>query len=639
MASLGMVLACASPAQNPPDRAKSPAAPAVVGPLDLVPADAVAAIALRAPDDLRTKADKLVKDAEFDFGMRPTEALDQLVNWLGIRQGLDLNGPFALSFVRGADEDKDAEITNLVEHFIFAIPVKDRDQMAANFGIAKGALTEGKVLPAEGAQDLIKFLGLRGRHVLLANREPVLKKAMQASSLAGRLSAAQRAAFGAADILIHFNPPQAKHEWQALRNSLDKELARWQEPQDKETVEQFLATLYHVQVALIGVRVDQGLRLQFLATMDDTVADVKKFLGSLRTGDAARLDGLPDGRLVAAQAYSGAGERTGLFARAVVHVLLKDLLEIRRMTSATDRPTFLGVFAEVWQRLTGSRVGIYLTRDESRLGLFSLIAILDTADPGQFLADLRSLAKMADGALDMSKPDDRREVDIDKLIADLGDKRYAVRAAATTKLRLLGESVVSDLEKVVAANKDPEQVQRAKSLITDITAAAAERRNELLRTDLPRHVHPTFAWVAAAETRLGRPVDIVHIKLTDADRPATQAMRQYFGPDWDRMRLAVHGRQVVVLLGSEVALFEQALKNVQDGRKGIAEGLAIGPAAPVARFQVSADALTRLVNGQPLRPPGRRLTSAVLSIPESGLQVEVDIPTEELRALANARAP
>jgi hypothetical protein len=607
--------------------------------LDLIPADAVAAIALRAPDDLRTKADQLFKDADFNFGFRPTEAHDWLVNWLGVRPGLDLNGPFALSFLPGADGG-DARINDLEKTFILAVPVKDRDQMAGNFGLAKGALTEGKPLAAPMArQDLIKFVALRGGHVLLANREPVLQRALRAGPLAGRLSAAQRASFATADVLIHLNPRPLKQEWHALRKSLEDELARWQDPQDQHTARQFLATLDHVQFALAGVRLDKGLGLQFLAAVDETVADVKEFLGSLRAGEAARLDGLPDGRLVAAQAFAGAGARTGLFARAVVHASLQHLMETRQLTAAADRPTFLGVFAEVWGRLTGCRVGVYLTRDEPRLGLFSLVAVLDAADVGQFLADLRALARMADGTLDLTRPEARREVDIDKLIADLGHNRYAVRAAATTRLRLIGELAVPDLEKAVAANKDPEQVQRAKMLIADITAAAAERRKELLRTDLPRHIRPTFAWVANAETRLGRPVDVVHIKLTEAERPAAQAMRQYFGPDWDKMRLAVHGRQVVVLLGSEVELFEEALKNVQDGRKGIAEGLPGMAAPPVARFQVSVDALSRLVNGQTLRAPGRRLTSVAVSVPESGLQVELHIPTEELRALAHAREP
>jgi hypothetical protein len=602
------------------------------GMLDLIPADATLAVALQSPDDLKTKGDQLFKDVDLNLGIRPTEALDQLVNFLGVRPGLDLRGPFVLALLPNPDGGE-TPLDALVKNFVVALPVADRDRMAANFGFGKGEMIDGKVVAVKQApQDFIKFAALRGGHILFGNRDVILQRALQGRPLVGRLSANQRETFGTADLLVHFNPKPLKNEWGSFRKDLQQELDRWPDPQDQKTAQQFGQALDHFQFALVGARVAKGLGLDVLVSIDETAVAVKELLGSLRAGEAAHLNGLPAGRLVATQAHAGAGTRTGLFARAFAYTFLRHVLETKQFTSAVDRSMFLGVLSDAWDRLRGSRVGVYLTRDEPRLGLFSLVAILDTADAGQFLADLRSLARMADGTLDLTKPDVRQEVNIPKLVADLGHDRFAIRNSATTKLRLLGEPALPELEKAAAAGGDPERVQRANVLIADITAVAAERRKELLAKDLPRYVRPTFAWVARAETRLGQPVDIVHVKPKEADRPAVVAMKQYFGPDWDKIRMAMRGRQVVVLLGSEVELFEQALKNLPARGSALAEISPVKAGPPVARFQISVDLLSSLINGQPRRAPGP-LTSLAVSVPDAGVQVGVHIPVEDLRAI------
>jgi hypothetical protein len=365
----------------------------------------------------------------------------------------------------------------------------------------------------------------------------------------------------------------------------------------------------------------------------------------LRTRGTADLKGLPVGRDVAAQAYAGDSDKNALFARAFFNFLLKNFLESKQITSATDRPTFVGVFSEVWQRLQGSRVGVYLTRDESKLGLFSLVAILDTQDAEKFLADMRTLAKIADGTLDLSKKATAPEIDIAQLVKDLSAVKYQTRASATTRLRLVGEPALAHLERAVAKPPDLETSRRAELLIREISAVAAERRKELLAKDLPRYVRPTFAFVAKAETRAGLPVDIVHIKLVDKDLPAVRQMVPLFGPDWDKLRLAVHGKQVVVLLGSEVELFEAALVNLKEGKAGLAgsklaEGFTKTPAPKsTATFHVSMECLIGLVHAQSRRLEPQRLTSFALAVEDAGLQLDLYVPIADIKAIEKARKP
>jgi hypothetical protein len=97
----------------------------------------------------------------------------------------------------------------------------------------------------------------------------------------------------------------------------------------------------------------------------------------------------------------------------------------------------MNLFGEIWQRLQGSRLALYKTAHPGELGLFSLVGILDTEDAGKFLAELRQLAKLgsADG-IDLKTEAGRKmnEAEIEKLIADLGARQFALRESAERKL-------------------------------------------------------------------------------------------------------------------------------------------------------------------------------------------------------------
>ncbi len=47
------------------------------------------------------------------------------------------------------------------------------------------------------------------------------------------------------------------------------------------------------------------------------------------------------------------------------------------------------------------------------------------------------------------------------------------------------------------------------------------------------------------ETLDGQKVDVVGIKLADKEFAAAKQYEKLFGPDWNKLRLAVHGKQVV----------------------------------------------------------------------------------------------
>src|SRR5262249_11429770 len=98
--------------------------------------------------------------------------------------------------------------------------------------------------------------------------------------------------------------------------------------------------------------------------------------------------------------------------------------------------------------------------------------------------------------------------------------------------------------------------------------------------------------------------------------------------------------QVVVLLGSDTELFDQAIQNVKQGKPGLAATKRFGafakqkPPGAGGELHASLGTLMSLVTrgNQPLRPSGV-ISSASLTGGESTLQLDVLLPMADFRVV------
>lgn len=612
--------------------------------LDLVPAEpTLAAIAIQNIDELIKKGDKFIEETKFNVPFRPSELFRQGVQFLGVQGGLDEKGSLGILLLRPEGEKEEIGLGNLEELLLAALPVGDLDKLAAAFGLKAAELKAGKVIASRQNHQFVKFVYLRDKHLYIAANQRPLERVAKSKPLSGEVDGELRKSLQQSDILLHFAPKGIFREWKNVLAEIEKELPKGEDPAEEKALKQLIEAMASIRFASGGFRLDDGLSMTLAAVFPKEGA-APELLASLRAGKrASDLTGLPEGNLVVAQANAGDGGKTLLIARAIIGFLFKNILETRQIISATDRPNFVGVFSEVWQRLQGSRFGVYLTSDETKRGLFSVVAMLDADDAKKFIADMKTLTRIADGSvLDLEKKPKGEEIDVNQLITDLGSKTYRVRESAGTRLRLLGEPALSYLEKAMKDGKDLEVVRRAERLWSQINTSAAQRRKELLAKDLPPFIRPSFAFVPAAETRAGYGVHIVKIKLAEKDAPIARHMEQLLGPEWDQLRLALHGNQIVVLLGSELELFDAALMNLKDGKPGLAKSKALSTfnrqvnPGRLAELHMSAERLLALTSPQRVPVTSSHLSSFALTTETSRLQLDVFLPMTEVRRIVKA---
>jgi hypothetical protein len=623
-------------------------ASAQTGMLDLIPGDALFGIAIRDLAELKKRGDKFIDDSQIKLPLRPSQAFELVYKELGITGGLDDTGAAAGVLLPPAKEGERFGLANVDQLIVLALPFTDRDRLAQDFGFKKGQLQPDKVMEGKG-RVFGRYFCARGKHLFLANSEDALNRVLRGKPAGSELSAAQRRALNGADILLQLGARGWGDDWKHYVKALEDGLGKSDDPDEQKAIRLLVDSLSRVRYGLGAFRIDNGIGANILTVLAPPPnAEARDFLAALAGGpDGSTLRGLPDGQPLMAHAIRGDGAQNALVARLLLDYVVRNVLEPKKVIAAVDRPLFTGVFTEVWRRLQGSRTALYLNRDEQRQGLVSLVSILDTADAARFLAEMKVLAKIADGSgLKLGGPAAAEgAVDVAQLIRDLGDPKFRVREAATTKLRLAGTAVLPYLEKAGEV-KDLEVSRRALRLKREIELAAAQRRKDLLEGDLPWRLRPALAFVPRAEKRSGYEVDIVSIKLEGKGDRALQQLRQLFGPDWDKMRLVVRGKQVVVLLGSDVALLDTAVKNLADGSAGLAAAPALtafGRQADAGRrveFHLSAAGLLAQLTAPGDNPrlpakPGRDVTSFALTVGVERMQLDVWVPSAEVRVLTN----
>jgi hypothetical protein len=647
--TLALLLACAGPV-----------AAQTQGVLDIIPAEASAAIAVRNLDDLKTKGDELVielnKRIDHDKGPPPLPRLSELFaevhRGLGITDGVDYQGSAALILVpkeqaRGPARNRWFPDNRL----ILVLPFKDRDKLAANFGFKPGQLKPGRLMKRKQVQEAFPaYFYARGNHLFLGEDPKAVEYAAKAKPLRQAMPAKQAKVLEQADALGHFNlraiakeldfDPKRNADKTSVEKIFGDYWMKGLEPRDKQVARQLVKAIDEVRFLDLALRVDKGLALSFLAVFPEKGAkEAHQLLADLGAGPKSPgLVGLPEGSVVAAVAAGGDNRRTAIAARVLFPMLLRGTIGSRPLVSTATRPLYVAAMTEVWRRVRTSRAALYQTKDESKHGLFSLVGILESDDADRFLADMHLWVRIAEEPVADKGP--VKQVDIAKLVEELGSPRYRVRESAMLKLRLLGEPALPHLAKGKEA-KDLELSRRAERLWTEISAAAAERRKELLTKEFPRHLHPTVTFAAKPETRTGQRVEILRLKLAEGEATAAKNLRNLLGPQWQRIRLAACGKQLVVFLGSEVELLDETLANLKAGKPGLAAakspaGFARQPgSARNIEFHVSGQRLAALMaepeEAAKLLPrPAAPLTSFGLAIGADDVQLDILLPLDEL---------
>jgi len=349
--------------------------------------------------------------------------------------------------------------------------------------------------------------------------------------------------------------------------------------------------------------------------------------------------GLPTGKVVVATGAATGGPITATAAKMLLRAVggtgVADAL-----ISRADQPLATGVFGTLWRHAKAHRLAVY-HNDDAKHGQLALIAVLDSDDPKRLMAEIGDLARFASGKdLDLSDPagmgDDAKAVR--RLVRDLDSDDYPTREAASTKLTLIGEPALPFIEKATV-DKDAEVRKRARRLVEVIRDARDERRKEALAAAALKHIRPGFVLKRDAEKIDGHAIDVVSVRLDKTDAWAVPALRKYAGPDWAKVRMATVGKKVVLLVGSDVALFRRALKNVKEGLPGLEADASLAAfrkqADPARKFElhVALEAITADgFDGKKLK--GAALSSLAVSLDERRFETNAWVTPLGFRALA-----
>lgn len=151
-----------------------------------------------------------------------------------------------------------------------------------------------------------------------------------------------------------------------------------------------------------------------------------------------------------------------------------------------------------------------------------------------------------------------------------------------------------------------------------------------------------------AEQMGDRHVDVVQFDADAFEEELRAELAQMLGPQWHRLKICTVGSHVVVMLGSDASLLRGAVDNVRQGKRGLAEQEALRQADRrlhagrkiESYFSIDeAYELGHLIEGQPPRrdaTPCRHMTSTALTIHDDRVQLDVWVPTADIKTVARA---
>jgi hypothetical protein len=155
---------------------------------------------------------------------------------------------------------------------------------------------------------------------------------------------------------------------------------------------------------------------------------------------------------------------------------------------------------------------------------------------------------------------------------------------------------------------------------------------------------PHFTYKARAETIDGVRVDLLTVRVNKLNAPAAETARYLFGPDWEKLRLAVLDKKVVLSLGSDKTLLRETLANLKKGAKGLAGNkFVVSTLAGLAperklEFHINLERFVPLMKGEVVELRGKveGISSIALTVEADWIQLEIVAPKSEVQSFARA---
>ncbi|MGB0596118.1 MAG: hypothetical protein ACPGLY_05480 [Rubripirellula sp.] len=611
--------------------------------LDLIPANASAALAIRDIRELKVRGDEFYRAAKVNSSTRFSEFFEILVSFLGLTGSVDDEGAFLL--LTFCD---DLDPLQQLQKLVLGVPIQDLDAFAKSLGIPLERLRSGEILalrdlpkPRTSKLNTINFFAVRGNHAFMGLEKQTVKDAITKPPLGNRISKATKATI-AEDDVVYFVAERL------VKNTLswDDEFLRrftnvFAQHEDSETKERFLQEFRWM---LGGIRLDGGLGTTIMAEFEGEQS--RDLLTRLGKGNLqANLNGLPRGKLLAAHAICTRGTEMALSARSMFRFVLEQALAKSDGVLASDRLSNLSnLFGLSWQTCEQTRFAFYENPDPIQSGWFSLVAILDTEEPEQFVQDMVDLAPFmhASGLTVTDKKENFEPEDVESLVDDLGNKRFRVRRLAAIKLALIGPQAIEAL-KAAGSSQDIEVRTRSKSVLADIQRGLASERKALLEKDLLSRLRPQLTYMANQETRSDRPVDFIRLELRGKSDRMVAQLKRLLGPQWNTIRVATVGNQVILLIGSQLPLFDATLAIAQKPgsetrfRKRFENFSERSPRQRGGELHFSLGRLQQLMNpnfdpAQPL-DEAKGISSMGVQINPQQIRLDAFMPFEEISVL------
>ena len=292
-------------------------------------------------------------------------------------------------------------------------------------------------------------------------------------------------------------------------------------------------------------------------------------------------------------------------------------------------------------------MAVYRNADETRHGLYSMTAVLDTQDAVAFLRDMRRFSAIAVGQGALAG-DGNQELNIDRLIVEcmkeLGADEYLTRESASTQLRLIGQPAQQALREG-QQSRDAEVRRRSRIIWHDIERAATVRREDLLARNVLEKVHPKFTYYPRAEQHADVSIDVVQLKLEGSDAAHVTTMQGLLGSQWDRLRLAIVGEQLIVYLGSDPSMLHSTITNLQTNQPGLAAHSLLAKAPLLKEAERKFEVHVSLAGMQRLiKPPAEgtiqkeeqidSFSSLGILVEPSRLHFQIFLPYAEVKPIA-----